>query len=96
MPETRRPGFLHKLRTVIHSPEVLCKFLLVHEAFKRAMFSLRLFCLLTDQVPEMSASTMHQCLNRAYSLDKRGAKLKDGVDREDDCTLEAHFLQDLS
>ncbi len=60
-----------KLRTVIHSPEVLCKLgdvvLLAHEAFKRAMFFLRLFCLSTGLVPEMSVSTMRQCLNMVCS-----------------------------
>jgi len=70
-----------KLSTVVRNVDVQNKVkevaLLAHEAFKRGLFFLRLFCLSTEVIPEMNVSTMRQCLRQVCSRDKRGAKLKD-------------------
>ena len=52
--------------------------LLAHEAFKRWLFFLRLYCLYTRDIPEINVSTMQQCLNQVCSKDNRGLESKDG------------------
>ena len=51
-------------------------------AYERAPFFFRLYCLSLpedEDIPEVSESTMKQCLNQVCSKDDRGAKLKDEV-----------------
>lgn len=47
-----------------------------HEAYKRASFFLRYFCLHRGEVLDMNISTMRHCMNQVCARDPRGARVK--------------------
>lgn len=75
-----------KLRSVVKE-EAICKTfeeyaLLAHRAMERAFAFFRLYCLSLpeeEELPDISESTMKQCLNQVCTKNNRGAKLKDGA-----------------